>query len=86
MSTNRNIDFLTGYIPVKNINKLKRMNLKVGDIVSLAGYYTSDDGANHYRKISDEDDGSGVQLSNELWANIVHNGEVNVSWFGTKKI
>lgn len=61
-----------------------RKNLKVGDIVEVLGYYSAGDGAGHKRIISNEDDGSGVQLSNKLWANIVHNGEVNVSWFGAK--
>lgn len=61
-----------------------RKNLKVGDIVEVLGYYTAGDGAGHKRIIANEDDGSGVQLSNRLWANIVHNGEVNVSWFGAK--
>lgn len=61
-----------------------RKNLKVGDIVEVLGYYSAGDGAGHKRIIKAEDDGSGVQLSNNLWANIVHNGEVNVSWFGAK--
>lgn len=61
-----------------------RKNLKVGDIVEVLGYYTAGDGANHKRVISNEDDGSGVQLANGLWANIVHNGEVKTSWFGIK--
>lgn len=85
MSTQRNIGFLAGYIPVKNIDKLKKMRfLKVGDIVELAGYYQDNDGASHKRIISDTDDGSGVQLDNELWANIIHDGTINVSWFGVK--
>lgn len=61
-----------------------RKNLKVGDIVEVLGYYSAGDGAGHKRIIANEDDGSGVQLVNKLWANIVHNGEVNVSWFGAK--
>lgn len=61
-----------------------RKNLKVGDIVEVLGYYTAGDGAGHKRIIANEDDGSGVQLKNGLWANIVHNGKVNVSWFGAK--
>ena len=61
-----------------------RKNLKVGDIVEVLGYYSAGDGAGHKRIIANEDDGSGVQLKNGLWANIVHNGEVNVSWFGAK--
>ena len=69
---------------VNTIEELKSQNLKVGDVIEVLGYYRFDDGATHKRKIAREDDGSGVQLANKLWANIVHNGEVNVSWFGAK--
>lgn len=69
---------------VNTIEELKSQNLKVGDIIEVLGYYQAGDGAGHKRIISNEDDGSGIQLSNGLWANIVHNGEVNVSWFGAK--
>lgn len=70
---------------VATIEELKSSTrYKVGDIVEVLGYYAKGDGANHKRKISETDDGSGVQLSNGLWANIVHNGEVDVSWFGAK--
>jgi len=55
-----------------------------GNIVEVLGYYSTGDGAGHKRIIKAEDDGSGVQLSNNLWACIVHSGEVNVSWFGAK--
>lgn len=61
-----------------------RKNLKVGNIVEVLGYYEAGDGAGHKRIIANEDDGSGVQLNNKLWANVIHNGEVNVSWFGAK--
>lgn len=64
------------------IEDLKRLNLKEGDIVEVLGYYTKGDGANHKRKIESKDDGSGILLNNGLYANIIHNGEVNVSWFG----
>ena len=63
----------------------KSMGLAVGEVVTLNGYYSADDGATHKRVIADTDDGSGVQLRSGKWANIVHNGEVNVSWFGCKK-
>lgn len=62
----------------------KSMGLAVGEVVTLNGYYSADDGATHKRVIADSDDGSGVQLRSGKWANIVHNGEVNVSWFGAK--
>lgn len=60
------------------------ITLKVGMVVDINGYYKPDDGATHKRVIADTDDGSGVQLRSGKWANIVHNGEVNVSWFGAK--
>lgn len=67
------------------IEQLKTMTfLQVGEVVEVLGYYQAGDGAGHKRIISPDDDGSGVQLANGLWANIVHNGEVNVSWFGIK--
>lgn len=74
-------------------NKMKSYNtiadmqsdkLRVGQVVNLLGYYSAGDGAGHQRIVASEDDGSGVKLGNGLWANIIHNGEVNVSWFGTK--
>ena len=65
------------------IEKLqKAFWLKEGEVVEVLGYYSAGDGAGHKRIIANEDDGSGVKLNNSLWANIVHNGEVNVSWFG----
>lgn len=67
------------------IEKLqKAFWLKEGEVVEVLGYYSPGDGAGHKRIIKAEDDRSGVQLSNNLWACIVHNGEVNVSWFGAK--
>lgn len=66
----------------QTIEEMKKLALKVGDVVEVLGYYTAGDGAGHKRIIKSDDDGSGVQISNGKWANIVHNGEVNVSWFG----
>lgn len=66
------------------IEDLKRLNLKEGDVVEVLGYYAKGDGSDHKRKIESKDDGSGVLLNNRLYANIIHNGEVNVSWFGIK--
>lgn len=67
------------------IEQLKTMTfLQVGEVVEVLGYYSKDDGATHKRVIAQDDDGSGVQLANQLWANIIYNGEVNVSWFGAK--
>ena len=80
-----NLVFCKEKFTYDNIEELKQdVGLKIGNIVELNGYYTAGDGANHKRVIANEDDGSGVQLANGLWANVVHNGEVNVSWFGAK--
>lgn len=67
------------------IENLKTMDfLQVGDVVEVLGYYTAGDGAGHKRVIASEDDGSGIQLDNGLYANIVHNGEILLTWFGAK--
>lgn len=66
-------------------NGLKNLKgAKIGDIIEVLGYYEKGDGAGHKRKVESADDGSGVQLANGLWANVVHSGEVNVNWFGAK--
>ena len=61
-----------------------RKNLKVGDIVEVLGYYTAGDGAGHKRIIANEDDGTGVQLANKLWANILSDKKIKVSALGAK--
>lgn len=66
------------------IEDLKSLPFAVGDIVNVAGYYDVFDGSQHYRVISDTDDGTGVQLNNGLWANIIINGDACVDWFGAK--
>lgn len=62
----------------------KDSKLKAGKVVEVLGYYQAGDGANHKRLIASEDDGSGIQLSNGLWANIVHNGDICYTIFGAK--
>lgn len=56
--------------------------LKVGMVVDINGYYKPDDGATHKRVIADSDDGSGVQLNNGLWANIIFEDIFNILWLG----
>lgn len=86
-----NANSVQGYVPrnfkrtedtIADLVSSASSKYRIGDIVELNGYHTAGDGAGHKRKIESADDGSGVQLANGLWANIVHNGEVNVSWFG----
>lgn len=83
MGTNYNLNTLDSFKSVYDIESLKRKKYKVGSIITVQNYYAND-GATHKRIISNTDDGSGVQLNNGLWANIIHSGKVNVSWFGAK--
>ncbi|MCT8242033.1 tail fiber/spike domain-containing protein [Proteus mirabilis] len=69
---------------VNSIDDLRKYSFSIGSIISMAGYYNPFDNAQHYRVISDNDDGTGVQLSNGLWANIIINGDACVDWFGAK--
>ena len=69
---------------VPDIDFLKRTNAKLNEVYEVLGYYKFNDGATHKRVISTIDDGSGVQLVNGLYANILHNGKINSSWFGCK--
>ena len=64
------------------ISSMMSMQLSVGDVVSLGGYHNVMDYSNHTRVIASADDGAGVQLSNGLWANILHDGVVDFSWSG----
>ncbi|WP_272516494.1 phage head-binding domain-containing protein, partial [Providencia sp. PROV220] len=67
----------------KSVEDMKLISLQIGVTVSLGGYYRNID-AQHFRVISDTDDGTGVQLSNGLWANIIIDGDACVDWFGAK--
>lgn len=56
----------------------------LGDVVEVLGFHTKGDGSHHKRIAKDKDDGSGEQgVDGLIWC-ILHNGEVNVSWFGAK--
>lgn len=79
-------DLLKKLDKVNTIEELKSQNLKVGDIVEVLGYYEAGDGANHKRVISNTDDGSGVQLTNGLWANRIKKNATVVFTFDDNKI
>lgn len=64
----------------------KGVGLKIGEVVTLNGYYTAGDGANHKRIIANEDDGSGVQLANGLWANRIKKHACAVFTFDDNKL
>lgn len=68
----------------QTIEEMQKLALKVGDVVEVLGYYQSGDGAGHLRIIASEDDGSGVQLGNGLWANLIYDGYILVDWLGAK--
>lgn len=68
----------------QTIEEMQKLALKVGDIVEVLGYYQAGDGAGHQRVISNTDDGSGVQLNNGLWANIIKTTQTTVDHFGAK--
>ncbi len=88
-----NAEFLQGYSPahfqkVENtINDLiASTKYSVGDVVEVLGYYTKGDGAGHQRQKKPEGyNGTDavIGVDGSVWG-IVHNGEVNVSWFGAK--
>ena len=69
---------------IDTIDELKKLDLKLNNVVEVLGYYSKDDGATHKRVISQTDDGSGVQLLNGLWANIIIEKDINVKCFGAK--
>lgn len=79
--TLNNIDALNRntILTVKTVEELVQTEetIQVGDVVEVLGYYTAGDGAGHKRVIADSDDGSGVQLDNGLYANIVPNSNGN---------
>ena len=73
-------------VNVNSISALLPLPLALGDVVNLACYHFILDGSNHQRIIESADNGSGVQLTNGLWANIpIGIGEVDISWMGAKR-
>lgn len=61
---------------VDTIEDLKlRKDFNIGDVVELNGYNAAGDGLGHKRKISNANDGTGVQLNNGLWGNVVPNSD-----------
>lgn len=74
----------TKALQFSDVESMKQKNLKAGDIVEVLGYYTAGDGAGHKRIIANEDDGTGVQLANKLWANILSDKKIKVSALGAK--
>lgn len=76
------------YLPkVNTIYDLKQSKrFKVGDVIKVLGYHSSDDGGEHIRKKMPSDyrgEDIVVGIDGSIWG-IVHDGTVNVSWFGAK--
>ena len=67
---------------IDNIYELNNVKYKINDIVELKGYYEKGDSNKHLRIIESKDDGSGIKISNNLFANILHSGVVECEWFG----
>lgn len=85
MNVVRNVTDYSKAMVEDTIDSLKNSGkYRIGDVVEVLGYYTKGDGANHKRVIASIDDGSGVPLTSGVFANIIHSGEVNSSWFGAK--
>ena len=61
---------------VDTIEDLKMENFQLGDVIEILGYNEIDDGGYHKRVIRESNDGTGVQLNNKLWANLLN--EVNI--------
>ena len=66
---------------IYDVSELKRKNLKINDKVRLLNFYNDDD-IHHKRVISSDDDGTGVLLDNGLYANLLHDGIINIKWLG----
>ncbi|MGL5713998.1 MAG: hypothetical protein ACRCX2_13335 [Paraclostridium sp.] len=70
-----------------NIEELKKATrYKAGDVVEVLGYYSAGDGAGHTRQkkaVGYNGADAVIGVDGSIWG-IVHNGEVNVSWFGAK--
>lgn len=58
-------------LKASNIEELKNMPLEVGDTIEVQGNLEPGDGNLHRRIISSKNDGSGIQLLNGFYANIL---------------
>ena len=68
-------------ITVESVEQLKNMEIVVNSIVKLHGYYVGD-GVAHNRIIQQNDDGSGIQIANGLYANLLCGNGVDIKLFG----
>ena len=66
---------------VESVEQLKKMEIVVNSIVKLNGYYVGD-GVAHNRIIQQNDDGSGIQIANGLYANLLCGNGVDIKLFG----
>nr|WP_288247537.1 hypothetical protein [uncultured Romboutsia sp.]DAE87488.1 MAG TPA: Minor structural protein adsorption, WTA interaction, caudovirales.2A [Caudoviricetes sp.] len=68
---------------VLDIENLKRLDLKVGDVVFIENYYSYvKNNSHHFRIIEETDKGFGIQLNNGKYANLIYEGEVNITHIG----
>lgn len=68
---------------VLDIENLKMLDLKVGDVVFIENYYSYvKNNSHHFRIIEETDKGFGIQLNNGKYANLIYEGEVNITHIG----
>lgn len=68
---------------VLDIENLKSLDLKTGDVVFIENYYSSiKNNSHHFRIIEETDKGFGVLLENGKYANLIYQGEVNITHIG----
>lgn len=72
---------------VNTIEDLKKSKkYKVGDVIEVLGYYSPGDCGGHQRQkkpVGYNGADAVVGVDGSIWG-IVHNGEINISWFGAK--
>jgi hypothetical protein len=71
-------------ISVDAVSALSSVEAEIGDVLQINGGLSIGDGAHHLRIIESSDDGSGHITANGHWANIAHNGQINISWLAGK--
>ena len=70
---------------VESIEVLENKSFNEGDIVFIENFYNNiKNNSHHYRIISNTDNGTGVLLKNNMYANIIFQDEIDISWLGAR--
>ena len=68
-----------------SVESLAKIKFKAGDIVFIENYYKHiKNNSQHYRVISENDNGTGIELSDGLFANVLFDNEINITWLGAR--